>query len=125
MLFRLGNITYLWDVTPSSPLPFTHSTLCYLSSKIQATMSVTDCRVTELICDHSGYLSYSTVTQYMSPMYFIVFVDGSLVLRPPPFLPFICVHTKSGSSTSTYCCDHKRTIKTKKAWEQGYVNASN
>ena len=46
MLFRLGNVTYLLDVTPSNPLPHplsppcTHSTLCYLSSKFWLLSSI-------------------------------------------------------------------------------------
>ena len=49
-----------------------------------------------------------------------VLID-SLVPRPPPFLPSVCVHNNfRQSSDSVYYCEHKREIKTGEAWDQGY-----
>ena len=51
----------------------------------------------------------------------------SLVPRPLPFLPSICVHNNTPkrnfrqSSNSVYYCERKQEIKTGEAWDRGYT----
>ena len=85
----------------------------------------------------------TTVTLCLSHVYFTSPCrKGSLIPRPPPFLPFVCVHNNtqewktseythcrqlstlspffSWSFTPVYCCECKWTVKTGVAWEWGY-----
>ena len=58
----------------------------------------------------------------------------SLVPRPPPFLPSVCVHNNTRewrpvlifrwSSNSVYCYERKQKVKMGEAWEQDYTHTT-
>ena len=59
----------------------------------------------------------------------LTYLRSSLVPRPSPFLPFVCVHNNTRernfcrSSDSVYYCERKWEIKTGEGWDRGYLRS--